>query len=64
MARERLIEPWRKVAVASLLGWRELHVEDAWEVAKEEWAGLLTLDMLTSLRAHGRIEGMPAEGRS
>ena len=31
---------------------------DAWAKAKEEWSGVLTLDMLLTLRAFGRIEGM------
>lgn len=33
----------------------------AWETAKEEWAGQLTLEMLTCLRAYGRIADLRTE---
>ncbi len=32
---------------------------EAWEGARREWQGVLTLDALRSLRAYGRIEGVP-----
>lgn len=44
-----------------LWNWGEQYPND-WELAKGEWAGVLTLEMLTCLRAYGRIEGMFTEG--
>lgn len=36
-------------------GWGQY--EEAWETAKREWQGILTLNMLRQLHAFGRIEG-------
>lgn len=41
---------------APFWSWNDAY-PDVWAVAKREWCGHLTLEMLRSLRAHGRIEG-------
>ena len=38
--------------------WAWGQYEDAWQVARREWQGHLTLQTLLGLRAYGRIDGI------
>lgn len=45
--------------------WQWGQYEDAWEIAKQEWAGKMTVETLYTLRCYDRIEGiLPDAGTS